>query len=444
MKKGANIHGEARALHARLAWVAGIAAILWALTGLLHPIMMWTAPRPAVQAPPYNEASTDGLLAPGPALAAAGVARADLVRLAGVHADRIWIARHGGRIEAVNAVTGAPAEGVLARHAEKLARYYAGGTDAPLASIREVRAFSVEYPAINRYLPVWRVEFADKGRLAVYVDPMTDRLAAVTDARRRVFLSIFQNVHTLNFLAPVEPLRRLAILILVGSALAMSVAGAVMLARRGAAKGARGAHRLIAWAAAPIVAMFAATGLFHLFFAHAPAPVAPVQFEIAHLDAVPSAGRAALLVASADANGAAWRAETAHGAAYYDLAGAAFLLDDAARARAVAGADDRAPVTPVFSYTDEYGFALKRLPVLRVASAQGPVFVDPLEGLVAGEGAAGAGRIEAWTFDRLHKFGLLNGIGKRNRDYVSMIFAATVLASAGFGLALAWKRRRRS
>jgi len=444
VKNGANIHGEARALHARLAWVAGIAAILWAMTGLLHPIMMWTAPRAAVQTPPYNEASTEGLLAPGPALTAAGVGRADLVRLADVHADRIWIARDGGRIKAVNAVTGAPAEGVLARHAEKLARYYAGGTNAPLGSISEVRDFSIEYPAINRFLPVWRVEFADRGRLAVYVDPMTDRLAAVTDERRRVLLSIFQNAHTLNFLSSVEPLRRLAILLLVGSALAMSVAGTVMLARRGAAKGARGAHRFIAWAAAPIVIMFTGTGLFHLFFAHAPAPVAPVPFDVARLDAVPSAGTAVLLVASADSFGATWRAESAHGAAYFDLDGAAAPLDDAARARRIAGVDGTAAVTPVFMYTDEYGFALKRLPVLRVASAGGPVFVDPLEGLIAGEGAAGAGRLEAWTFDRLHKFGLLNGIGKRNRDYVSMIFAATILASAAFGLLLAWKRRRRS
>lgn len=441
MRKARNLHIEARALHGRLAWIAGVAACLWAVTGLLHPVMTWTAPRPAVQTPPYNAALTEGLVAPGPALAAAGVSRADLVRLAAVHADRIWIARSGGRIAAVDAVTGAPAKGVLARRAEQLARYYAGGTKEPLVSIREMHEFSLEYPAINRLLPVWRVEFGGPQRLAIYVDPMTDRLAAVTDARRRLFLTLFQNVHTLHFLSPVEPLRKLVILILIGSALSMSVAGAVMLTRRGAAKGVHGTHRLVGWAAAPIVMMFAATGLFHLFFGHAPPPVEPANFDVRVLAAVPQAGAAERLVASAGAGDAVWRGETRNGAVYYDLNGAALALDDAARARDVAGAREGA-VTPVFTYTDEYGFALKRLPVLRVATAEGPVFVDPLEGLVAGDSLTGAARVEGWTFDRLHKFGLLNGFGKRNRDYVSMAFAATVLTAAGLGLWLAWKRRR--
>lgn len=432
---------RARMLHRRLAWAAGAAAILWALTGFLHPLMMWTSPRPAVQTPPYNEARLEGLAAPGAMLSAAGVREADLVRLVGVNADRLWLARAGGRIVAVNAASGAAAEGVLARHAEKLARYYAGGATAPVTSIREVRAFSTEYPSVNRLLPVWRVEFDTPGRLAVYVDPMTDRLAAVTDMRRRVLLSVFQNVHKLSFLSAVEPVRRLAILALVGSTLAMSFAGLVLLMQPGAVKGARRAHRLIGWAAAPVVIMFALTGLFHLF-AGRPSPPAPAAaFNVASLTRLPDAPAAERIAAGAGASGPAWRIALAERAAYFDAYGAPLMLDDAARARVIAGAARDAAVTPVLTYTNEYGFAMKRLPVLRVATPGAAVFVDVEESLVAGVAAGGVARAEAWSFDNLHKFGLLNGLGKRNRDYVSMLCAALVAGVAAIGAALAWRRR---
>lgn len=432
---------RARMLHRRLAWAAGAAAILWALTGFLHPLMMWTAPRPAVQTPPYNEARLEGLAVPGAMLSAAGVREADLVRLVGVNADRLWLARADRRIVAVNAVSGAAAQGVLARHAEKLARYYAGGATASVASIREVRGFSTEYPSVNRLLPVWRVEFDTPGRLAVYVDPMTDRLAAVTDMRRRILLSVFQNVHKLSFLSAVEPVRRLAILALVGSTLAMSLAGFVLLMRPGAVQGVRRVHRLIGWAAAPVVIMFTVTGLFHLFAGRPPPPAPATAFNVASLMRLPDAPAAERIVAGAGPSGPTWRVSTAERAAYFDGGGAPLTLDDAARARVIAGAAGDATVSTVTAYTNEYGFAMKRLPVLRVETPGAAIFVDVEESLIAGVAAGRVARVEAWSFDNLHKFGLLNALGKRNRDYVSMLCAALVVGIAAIGAALAWRRR---
>ena len=38
--------------HRRLAWLAGLCAIGWALTGILHPVMVWTSPVAAARMPP--------------------------------------------------------------------------------------------------------------------------------------------------------------------------------------------------------------------------------------------------------------------------------------------------------------------------------------------------------------------------------------------------------
>ena len=38
--------------HRRLSLLAGVALLLWAASGLLHPLMSWTNPRAAAFAPP--------------------------------------------------------------------------------------------------------------------------------------------------------------------------------------------------------------------------------------------------------------------------------------------------------------------------------------------------------------------------------------------------------
>ncbi|MFY8139267.1 MAG: hypothetical protein ACOVMO_01020, partial [Caulobacter sp.] len=53
-------------------------------------------------------------------------------------------------------------------------------------------------------------------------------------------------------------------------------------------------------------------------------------------------------------------------------------------------------------------------------------------------------RMEDWTFDTLHKWHVLDPLGRRNRDYGTMAATLLILVTAGFGLALAVRRRRPS
>lgn len=434
-----------RVLHRRLGWIAGLVALAWASTGFLHPIMGWTAPRAAVQAPPPMELVIADLPDPRAALAANDVGSAVFVRLVEAGDRQVWLAgRPDGTRIALDARTLAPAPEAVEARAIALARHYAALPDAPVARVRTITSFSTEYPPINRLLPVTEVRFDTPDGLTLYVDTAADRLASVVNDPRRVMLAVFQNVHTLKFLEPVEPLRMALILGLVGGVLATSLAGAgMLLSARG--RGVRAWHRLLGWAALPLVLMFTLSGLLHLVVRHNLTPVAApaaTAFTIAALGPPPGAASPGLtvssLVATADPHGdATWRAE-AGGRGYHSDG-----VSDADRARIIAGAAPDAPVTFVTRFGGDYGFANKRLPVWRVETSEGPVFVDLAEGLAAARPrTSDLERFEDWTFDTLHKWRFLDPIGRMGRDVATMAGAGLIAVMATLGLAILLRRRR--
>lgn len=436
-----------RKLHRSLGWLAGVAAILWALTGFLHPIMTWSAPRAAVQAPPETSVSFDGVAAPEGALPM----RAHLMRVVEKDGRLYWQAMTPGDVVAVDASNGNAAPGLAAQRAIALARHYAALPEGVVATATKIERFSTQYPSVNKLLPVWEVRFATPDGLALYVEPGADRLVMTTNDARRVMLSLFQNIHTLKFLEGVEPLRVALIAVLVGSVLATTLFGmSMLLGARG--RGVRLWHRRLAWAAAPLVLAFTASGLFHLFATSAltPAPpTRPTMFEIAAVKAPPRLAGVARVDVSivADAEGhPVWRVrpEGSNTSLYFDGNGRALALDDVARARAIAGAAADAPVTPVARFSADYGFINKRLPVMQVGAGESALFVDLREGLVAARATPGVVAFEGWFFDTIHKWEPVAGvIGRRNRDYLTMIAVALIAVMASFGLALAPKRRRK-
>lgn len=440
---------SARQLHRQLAWVAGVVALLWASTGFLHPIMTWTAPRAAVQAPPDAHVSMEGVMAPGAAFSALGLTQTSLVRLIEEGGQRYWLAvATNGQHVSVDAVTGAPAPEIDAAHAVTLARHYAVLPNAPVAFARKVEAFSTNYPPVNKLLPVWEVRFARPDGLTLYVEPGADRLAMTTNDPRRVMLAVFQNVHTLKFLEGVELLRLALIAVLVGALLVTTLFGGWMLIGANG-RGLRVWHRTIAWIALPLTLAFTGSGLFHLFatssLVERPAPQA-APFDAAGIDSLPRVSgvdRADISV-SADAAGAPlWRvAPEGAPALYFDAQGRTVALDDAQRARMLAGADATAPVMPVMRFGATYGFVNKRLPVYQVGVDAHAVFVDLREGVIAARAERGLVATEAWSFDTIHKWEpVAEAIGRRNRDYLTMLAVAVIAITALLGLFIAARRR---
>jgi uncharacterized iron-regulated membrane protein len=95
------------------------------------------------------------------------------------------------------------------------------------------------------------------------------------------------------------------------------------------------------------------------------------------------------------------------------------------------------------SFDHDYGFVFKRLPVLKASysdAAHSAVFIDPLDGALAGQ-VNDDERAEGFSFAYLHKWELPSGISKTAKDLaLSLIALAHLLLVLG-GLYL-WRKRR--
>ena len=434
-----------RAWHRTGPVLAAAVAVIWGASGFLHPVMSWTAPRPALQAPPALIVETAGALAPAAVPAPEG--EVHQLRLAPSPLGAYWnvLPGEGGARMALETRSGQDAHAAMEAHAIALARHYASLPETPVFSVSQITRFSMDYPPVNRLLPVTEVVFDTSDRLTIYVDTGSDRLAAVSNTPRRWMLRAFQTLHTLAPLMAVEPVRLVVLSILTLAFMATVIAGLSMLS---AARG-RKMRRWHRWAGAALALpalAFPASGLLHAWTGSSlftgPAPQA-IVFSTERLGAIP-VGRFTHLAASADEHGPVWRGASGMDARYWSADGQALETDDAGRARALAGAGPLAETWLQARFDADYGFANKRLPVWRVELEHGPVFVDPVDALIAGRPRGLVGQAERWSFDHLHKWHFANPLGRNLRDSLMMFTAAAIMVLALTGLSLQRRRRRRA
>lgn len=436
-----------RRWHRRLSWLAGVALILWAGSGLLHPVMSWTNPRPAASAPPVAE------VLPRPARTLAQVTSGGLAsaRLLQQQGRLLWQLRKApdASPEYYDASTGLEQAGADRERALWLARHYTGRE--AVADAQQLTAFDADYPAINRLLPVWCVRFEGDDALTACVHTVEDRLATLSDRRKRALQTVFQAVHTLDFLDRHEGLRLGFVFAAVGSVLAMAMLGSgLLLGRRTeAGTGARRGHRALAWVVWLPVLMLSASGLFHLLVLSPlrapPEPVRPLAtVDVKSLAPLPAdfQGARELSLIALPQGGAAWRLRYEPGdlRVYDAIRLQPYASGDAALAIRLAGVADDTPVAHLLKFSPEYGFANKRLPVWRVETAQGLLFVDTAAGLIAARVNA-VDAAELWSFSTLHKWQFLDPLGRLVRDGLLSLAALLAIAAAVFGFLLLRRRR---
>ena len=226
--------GGLRRWHRRIAWLALVAALCFALTGSLHPLMTRFQPKPAQFAPPPAPALSEALPGPAAALTAVGITELAALRLVDDGARWLWRARlPDGTVRYLDALGGqALPEDTERAQAERLARWYSGETQAALLQIELLTAFDADYAYVNRLLPVWRLRFDRPDGLVAYVSTEEDRLAGLSDRRKRGFQALFRALHTWAWLpAPARNawinllLAGVALTVLVGLGLALRSPG---------------------------------------------------------------------------------------------------------------------------------------------------------------------------------------------------------------------------
>jgi hypothetical protein len=444
--------------HRRLGWIAATAVILWGMSGLLHPLMTWTNPRPANFAPPAIEEFA------APSMASLKSAFGDTDQVLGLRViDNILQVTQADKKTYIDLKTKKEIADADKDRAIMLARHYTGLTDVPVKETELITHFSNSYPYINRYLPAWRVTFERPDNLTAYVETTTDRLGSITNDRKVLLQTLFQTIHTGHFLQHAEPLRLLLIFTLVASIIPISVLGIYLLfaIRRPKgikAQGSRRWHRVLAFIAWIPLFMFPTSGLFHLLktsplFYKEEIITAPT-FKTADIKNIPSGAINDLhFIITPDGQGW-WAAKRGTEIEYSSDQ----KLDEEKFARAFAQmkspAEEIASVEKITSFSNEYGFAYKRLPVWRVEfknAATPLLFLEPQTVTVAAR-ITPMDAAETWSFSTLHKWQFLDKLthrlghhGPANhmiRDVIMIVFVSIALALTVFGVAMLIKSRR--
>lgn len=419
--------------HRRLAIIAGITFLCWAGTGILHPIMTWTNPHPVKREAPSTKVTQTPNIAT--------ILRANhIIEIAGLRQlnnNEIQVTLPD-KPERLYFTNGKPVQDGDKTRAIMLAEYYTGKTD-PIRSAELIEDFSNKYPYINRFLPAWKITFDRPDALTVYVETDTDRLASITNTRKVIFQTIFQTVHTMNFLNSVEGLRVGIILILISTVLAIGGLGVALrlcLKRPSGTRGLRKWHRYVAVIAWLPFFCFPASGMFHVVM-QSPLVQPSIETErpaiqVADLPSLPRNNPQNLRLVVLPDKTALWH-KTGDNDEALSLRIAAQLTHALAPEHA----------EKIITFSSLYGFAWKRLPVWRISSPDGGnLFIEPQTGTLAAR-TTSLETAENWSFTTFHKWQLLDPyIPMVPRDCLMIAAVLAGMGMAGTGLFMLRRTRK--
>src|SRR5690606_1941251 len=160
-------------------------------------------------------------------------------------------------------------------YARRLASHYAGRAASEIVSARFMTQFDEEYMAVNRLLPVWRIEFSGPDHLRAYIDTDQARLATLIDDTRVVLGSIFRLGHNWAFLDDLPRMQLAVMAAVLGVALFSAASGLTLYVRRRrhskerlTTKPIRRWHRRLGLLVALTTFTFVGSGLFHLVMSY--------------------------------------------------------------------------------------------------------------------------------------------------------------------------------
>ena len=437
--------------HRALGWCAGFALIFWGGSGLLHPLMSWVSVKPVAFTAPAKatidwnkiELSPDLAIRQHRDLRAARLLMVDgapMLQLSSVNdAERHFIS------------LGSAAAPSDKDYAITLARHYSGNA-APIKTATLITEFSRAYPPVNRLLPVWRITFDRADGLAVYVDTGNDRLGTMTTNLKVALLKVFQTVHTLDFLAPLEAVRVLIIGFLILTIICITglgIALIIRLRRNRLGYKARGWHRRLSYIAWLPALTFAVSGFFHLVTSSSlrdvsyPVPPA-LQSTAPDMPHVPGATELRLLT---DNRGAGyWLSLPDNMVANNPVTDFALLRVEetlqSPEQKTYFKQKNLSPPELKKTFDTEYGFLNRRLPVWRIADTQNHYvyFYDAIDNIIVTR-VDRLTKSDNWFFANFHKWQFMNPLGLLTRDLCMMAAVILLVAMSGFGLKMLLRKR---
>jgi uncharacterized iron-regulated membrane protein len=461
------------------------AIFLWCVSGFSHPLMNWTQPRPKVRALPAHTLSGDNFnTALDAALKRNNIAEFKSLNIISFNNRTYYQIKTDDNAAPLylDAQTGELLADGDQLYAVHVARGYLQDFQAKVTNVERLREFNDDYREINRLLPVYQITFDRADGMRAYVDTNGAKLSTLVNNTKYRLNWFFGFFHNWNFLPASDTVRlsfivSFALLTFIAAMSGILVYGFFWTSFSKTANGANGRgwlrkyHRRIGIYVAITMLTFSFSGGFHALVKlrnnnadekprfvvarFAPAELAfPLSQALAGPEGPKNAG-AVSLVRFQDA--ACYRITRADKKVEYINAATGERLNDSANnqytrqlANSFSGLSEEqiASMTLVTKFDDEYGFAQKLLPVMKVQyndAANTRYYVDPASGALAANFSDSGRSVENWTFSYIHKWHFLNPIGSIARDVVMMAFVSVNATVSGMGLVLfvMWFRPRR-
>ncbi|MDD4927959.1 MAG: PepSY domain-containing protein [Gallionella sp.] len=461
-----------------------LVVIMWAASGVMHPIMSRINPTPVNMQPPQVVPMLHMARSPADVLRQAGIEKVHSFRvMAWNDASYYQVSLPGQnqrRYFEVN--SGAELPGGDAKYAEYLARHFMAEQQSELRNVTLIDHFNDDYLDINRLLPVYRVDFDREDGLRAYVETNPPRVSALIDDRKALLGSLFRVMHNWDFMSGQDTLRRVLVSAFLLAAMLSALSGILMYGfmwKRGTLHlrhaPLRRWHRSVGILVSLSALLFVVSAEWHLLGSERRG-VLPVMQGLIPVDqlALPEFVRHGMwgkINVMQVEGGALYQlqamlpnpprsvegGEHDHRAATHDIKPAVtyvnadgVVIHEGVKKHAVwlagqvcgMGSDKVEDIKLISGFAGEYGFLNKRLPVWRVAYETDDhlaCYVETSTNSLATM-VRDADRAEGWSFSNLHKYHWLDFAGKDVRDFVMGLFCLGNLLIAVLGLWMFTKR----
>lgn len=495
--------------HKKLGWWGAVALLFWGISGISHPLMSWLGPTAEKFYPPRLSVDSTTLTSMKTALANTPVSHARVVKVVPSQVGAVLQITESfdQPRRYFSLAAGEELPQYDQEQAKWLASYYTGRETEDIESIRFQTEFDNDYPWVNRPLPVYHIRFKDNDQLNVYIHTETNALAGLNNRTKARLQTVFQTLHTWNWLDVSGHGRVIIVALLILCLFAMAATGLAMvlaLKQRHIPAPSRRWHRFMSYALWLPLLGWSASGFYHLLqSAYVPvttgltlaAPIDLHDLSLKHslLQSPPQSQSKTqqqvlrpentklenisinalslvegenqqplyrLSVSPQVTNNKISREQRYQGkssekqAIYINVNnGELNETTDSKQAQFLATRatglqrNQIEKTTLVTHFGPNYDFHNKRLPVWQIDfidTAKTSVFIDPTTATLVEQNRR-IDRAESWSFSLLHKWNHLTPLmGRFNRDLLIIVTLLFCLISGGFGIVMLLRARRRA
>ncbi len=396
-----------------------------------------------------------------------GISKIQNARIVELDHIQYYQVKRNGNLSYYNSYSGTLLQEGDINYARQIARHFLGDATANIKTVSKIEHYTTDYKVINRLLPVYKVDFERDDKMSVYVHTGSSKLGTMNNGVKRFCLWFFSTFHNWDFLGENVVFKTTVVFLF---SVIIFVTGVIGLwiyfvnrdkyksRKKGIKKlKPRNRHRKLSVVTSLLLLAFAFSGAFHAFkkydgvLLNELEPKSTIQsgdIQITIKDIIHQHGPVKELSLTHFDNHTYYRVSdtSLHGAPMYYNTKTSQLLENGNeayalhRALAISGLDEKqiTSIALITRFGKGYGFINKRLPVIKVSfndDNHTTCYIETSSG-IPGAIMKKSDQLESFSFSYLHKYHMLNFMGKGYRDLIMSLASLIVLLIAMTGLVI--------